>query len=204
MAEYSDADSPLDHLWDEYAVAFRDFDDLTLARWMSQTLAQLEGRVWRLSHPLFGSYRLAANAARERHITLRSVVTLPANYPAANCCGAPLLPLLTRDVLESGLICQHCNETAIALDDLPADLASAVRTWAEEYAPIHQVAHWDDRQRKSAKNYDRAYEDAAQQVEKLLAKVGTQVAPKFLDHYPTIIWEDQDECLEVRPEDVPT
>ena len=203
MAEFSESDSPLDRLWDEYALAFRQFDDLTLARWMSQTLAQFEGRAWRLSHPLFGAYRLAAQIARDRHLTLRNQVTLPANYPAATCCGAPLLPLLTRDVAESGLLCQHCNETAVAFDDLPAELRQSVRAWAEEYAPIHQVAHWDDRQRKSAKSYDRAFEDAAQQVEKLLATAGAQLAPKFLDHFPTIAWEDQDECLEVRPEDVP-
>lgn len=201
MAEYSD--SPLDQLWNEYALAFRSFDDLTLARWMSQTLSQLEGRAWRLSHPLFGAYQLAAQVARERHLTLRSLVTLPATYPSAPCCGAPLLPLLTRDVIESGLICQHCNETAVPFDDLPGGLAGAVRSWAEEYAPVHQVAHWDDRQRKSAKSYDRAYEEAAQQIEKLLATLGTQLAPKFLDHYPAIVWEDKDECLEVRPEDLP-
>jgi len=197
------ADSPLDRLWDEYALPYRDFDDLTLARWMSQTLAQLEGRVWRLSHPLFGAYRLAAQVARERHLTLRNLVTLPSNYPEAACCGAPLLPLLTRDVLESGLICQHCNETAVALDDFPASLLEPVRAWAGEYAPIHQVAHWDDRQRKSAKSYDRAYEGAAQDAEKLLTQAGSQLAPRFLEHFPTLIWEDQDECLEVRPEDVP-
>ena len=84
-----------------------------------------------------------------------------------------------------------------------AALLPEVRAWAEEYAPIHQVAHWDDRQRKSARSYDRAYEDAAQSAEKLLALAGTGLAPKFLEHFPTLIWEDQDECLEVRPEDVP-
>jgi hypothetical protein len=26
--------------------------------------------------------------------------------------------------------------------------------------------------------------------------------PPFLDHYSAIVWEDQDECLEVRPEDI--
>jgi hypothetical protein len=26
--------------------------------------------------------------------------------------------------------------------------------------------------------------------------------PKLLDFYPAVIWEDQDECLEVRPEDI--
>jgi hypothetical protein len=39
-------------------------------------------------------------------------------------------------------------------------------------------------------------------AEKLLAVAGSEIAPKFLDAYATIIWEDQDECLEVRPEDV--
>jgi len=36
-------DSPLDRLWKEYARTFRHFDDLTLARWCSQTLGQLHG-----------------------------------------------------------------------------------------------------------------------------------------------------------------
>jgi hypothetical protein len=52
-------------------------------------------------------------------------------------------------------------------------------------------------------NYDDAYENAAKQAEKLLAKSGRELAPKFLDSYAAIIWEDQDECLEVRPEDLP-
>jgi hypothetical protein len=203
MAEdFPPDNTPLDQLWTEYALAFREFDDLTLARWMSQTLAQLEGRAWRSSHPLFGSYLLAARVAREKHLSLRNLVTLPAAYPLANCCGAPLLPMLTRDVLESGLLCQHCNATCVPLDEFPGSLGAEARAWAEEYAPVHQVAHWDDRQRKSAKNYDRAYEDAAQSAEKLLLIAGTVLAPKFLDHLPTIVWEDQDECLEVRPEDL--
>jgi hypothetical protein len=57
------SDDPLDRLWQEYEAVFRDFDDLMLARWMAQTLGQLEGRAWRLSHPLVGAYRLAANHA---------------------------------------------------------------------------------------------------------------------------------------------
>ena len=64
------------------------------------------------------------------------------------------------------------------------------------------MAHWDDRQRKSAKNYDRAYENAAEEAEQLLARAGSKLAPKLLEIYPAIVWEDQDECLEVRPEDV--
>jgi hypothetical protein len=201
--EFEDSSSPIDRLWDEYAEAFKEFDNLTLARWMSQTLSQLEGRVWRLSHPLFGAYRLAAQVARQRHITLRSLVTLPAAYNTAPCCGAPLVPLLSRDVLESGLICQHCNGVAVPLDEIPPDALGDIRLWAEEYAPVHQVAHWDERQKQSTRNYSDAFEDAAEAVEKFLTHAGATLAPRLLEHYPTIIWEDQDECLEVRPENVP-
>ena len=44
----------------------------------------------------------------------------------------------------------------------------------------------------------------AEDAERLLARAGSQLAPKFLDFYPAIVWEDQDECLEVRPENVRT
>jgi hypothetical protein len=67
---------------------------------------------------------------------------------------------------------------------------------------VHAVAHWDDRQRKSAGDYDRAFEQAAEQAERLLAQAGRELAPKLLELYPALVWEDQDECLEVRPEDV--
>jgi hypothetical protein len=198
-----DAESPLDKLWQEYSQVFRDFDDLSLARWLAQTLSQLEGRVWRLSHPLLGAYRLAAQIAHDRQIWLKRLCTPPAAYLEAPCCRAPLLPLLTRDVLESGLVCQHCSATAVPFEEIPADLQPAVRSWAEEYAPVHAVAHWEDRQRKSAGDYDRAFESAAKNTERLLARVGAGIAPKFLDFYPAVVWEDQDECLEVRPEDIP-
>jgi hypothetical protein len=201
--DFEDSASPLDRLWDEYAEAFKAFDNLTLARWMSQTLSQLEGKVWRLSHPLFGSYRLAAQIARSRHIMLRSLVTLPGGYAEAPCCGSPLVPLLSRDLLDSGLICQHCHGVAVPLDEIPADLLPDLRAWAEQYAPVHQVAHWDDRKKQSTRSYSDAFEDAAEAAEKLLAHAGGNLAPRLLEYYPTIIWEDQDECLEVRPEDVP-
>jgi len=198
-----DPESPLDRLWQEYSEVFRDFDDLTLARWMAQTLGQLEGRVWRLSHPLLGAFRLAAQLAHDRQIWLKRLATPPAAYVEAACCRAPLLPLLTRDLLESGLVCQHCSGTAVPFEEIPDKLQSTAKAWAEEYAPVHAVAHWEDRQRKSAGNYDRAFENAAKDAERLLARAAQQIAPEFLDFYATIVWEDQDECLEVRPEDIP-
>lgn len=196
------SESPIDRLWREYAEAFRDYDDLRLARWLAQTLGQLEGRAWRMSHPLLGAYRLAAQMAHDRQIWLKRLATVPHAFTEAECCRAPLLPMLTRDVLESGLLCQHCNGTAVEFDDIPEPLQARLKNWAESYAPVHAVAHWDDKERRGVSNYDQAYEDAALEAEKLLAIAGAELAPGLLEHYPAVVWEDQDECLEVRPEDV--
>jgi hypothetical protein len=195
-------ESPLDLLWKEYGSAFREFDDLTLARWLAQTLGQLEGKAWRLSHPLLGAYRLAAQLGHERQIWFKRLVTMPPAYTESPCCRAPVLPLLTRDVRDAGLICQHCNDTLFAFDDIPAAVRGDLEIWAGQYAPVHAVAHWDDHQRKSAGDYDRAYEQAAKEAEQLLARAGRALAVKLLEFHPAVVWEDQDECLEVRPEDV--
>jgi hypothetical protein len=198
----ANAESPLDLLWKEYGLAFKDFDDLTLARWMAQTLGQFEGKAWRLSHPLLGAYRLAAQLAHERQIWFKRLATPPAAYTESPCCRAPMLPLLTRDVHEAGLICQHCNETLVAFEDIPDAVRQNLESWAERYGPVHAVAHWDDAQRKSSGDYDRAYEKAAKDAERLLAEAGASIAKGLLEFYPSVVWEDQDECLEVRPEDV--
>ncbi len=198
----AEPESALDLLWKEYSQVFREFDDLTLARWLAQTLGQFEGKAWRLSHPLLAAYRLAAQVAHERQIWLKRLASPPHAYPEAPCCRAPVLPLLTRDVHEMGLVCQHCNETLVAFEDIPPALRSQLQDWASVYGPVHAVAHWDDRQRKSAGNYERAFETAAEQAEAFLAKAGRELVPRLLEIYPSVVWEDQDECLEVRPEDV--
>lgn len=194
--------SPLESLWQEYGRGMRDWDDLTLARWLAQTLGQLEGRAWRFSHPLAVVYRLGAQIGHERSIWHKRLATTPAAYAEANCCRAPFLPLLTRDVRESGLICLHCSETLLPFDEIPEDIRGELQIWAQRYEPVHAVAHWDDRQRRRAGNYDVAFENAAQQIEKSLAHAGRTLAPMLLNHYAAVVWEDQDECLEVRPEDV--
>jgi hypothetical protein len=200
MSNYPE--SPLDRLWKEYGAVFRAWDDLTLARWMAQTLGQVEGRVWRLSHPLLGAYRLAAQLAHDRQIWFKRLATAPSAYTEAECCRAPLLPLFTRDILETGLVCQHCGETCVAYDDMPQELRDGVRQWAKTYGPVHAVAHLDDAQRKRVGDYDSRFEQAATEAEALLAVAGAQIVPKLLEFYPAAIWEDQDECLEVRPEDI--
>ena len=198
----TNADAPLDLLWKEYSLGFRDFDDLTLGRWLAQTLGQLTGKTWRLSHPLLGAYRLAAQLAHEQQIWLKRLVAIPPAYSESPCCRAPMLPLLTRDVHEAGLICQHCSDTLVPFEEIPAALQGDLENWASRYAPVHAVAHWDDRQRKAAGDYDHAYETAAEEAERLLAEAGRKLAPRLLESYPAAVWEDQDECLEVRPEDV--
>jgi antirestriction protein ArdC len=77
-----------------------------------------------------------------------------------------------------------------------------VQRWADAYAAAHAVAHWDDHQRKSVADYDQACDDAATTAETLLAEAASQLLPRFLEHYPVMVWEDQDECLEVLPEDI--
>jgi hypothetical protein len=198
-----DTETRLDRLWHEYSQVFREFDDLSLGRWMAQTLGQIRGRCWRLSHPLLGAYRLAAQAGHDRQVWLKHLVQTPAEYPEAACCRAPLVPLVTRDVIESGLICQHCSGTAIAFEDLPADIQPELRAWSVDYQPVHAVAHWDDGQRRRVSNYDQSLDEAAKEAERLLGALGQNIAPRLLEHYPVVLWEDQDECLEVRPEDIP-
>jgi len=198
----TESESPRDQLWKEYSLVFREFDDLTLARWLAQTLGQLEGKAWRSSHPLLAAYGLAAQIGYERQIWFKRLATAPPAYPESPCCRAPILPLLTRDVRETGLICQHCGDTLVPFDEIPEALKADLETWASQYAPVHIVAHWDDRQRKSAGNYDRAFEQAAKEAEALLSRAGGDLAAKLLEFYPAVVWEDQDECLEVRPEDI--
>jgi len=196
-----ESDSPLDTLWKEYIRVFADFDDLSLARWLAQTLGQMEGKSWRLSHPLVGAYRLAAQLGHERQIWHKRLATPPAAYGESPCCRAPFLPLLTRDVRESGLICQHCSETLVPFDEIPVEVRGEIESWARQYEPVHAVAHWDDRQRRRMGNFDAAYENAAREAEKLLVRAGRELAPGLLNFYAAAVWEDQDECLEVRPED---
>lgn len=193
--------APLDRLWKEYAETFQSFDDLTLARWCSQTLGQLRGSSWRLSHPLVGAYRLSSQVAHNRQIWLKRLVNLPGGYTEAPCCRAPLLPLFTRDVVTQGLTCQHCGEACVAFEDLPEPLRNQITHWSVRYDPIHQVAHWDDAKRTKL-DYDDAYEDAAQEGERLLHEAAAHLMPALLELYPAVLWEDQDECLEIRPEDL--
>ena len=195
----------VERLWQDYAGLFRGFDDLTLARWMAQTLSQLQGKLWRMSHPLVASYRLAAMVGHDRQIWHQRLVNPPVGFATAECCRAPLLPMVTRDVLENGLICLHCNGTAVPLEELPDEsLREGLSQWAEDYSSIHGVAHWDETRRRSHSNYEQAFEDAAQQSEQLLAYQGVELAPALVEFFPAVIWEDQDECLQVRPEDIIT
>src|SRR3954469_5134520 len=124
-------ESPLDKLWNEYSDVFREFDDLTLARWLAQTLGQLEGRIWRMSHPLVGVYRLAAQAGHERQIWKKRLARIPNGYGEGACGGAAMLPLFTRDIAEAGLGCIHCSEVVVEFEDIPTPVQPAIKKWAD-------------------------------------------------------------------------
>lgn len=191
-------------LWEEYKAPFLEFDDISLARWLSQTLGQMAGRVWRMSHPLVSAYRCAAEIGNGRDIWNKRLATFPHAFAPAECCRAPLLPLFTRDVLSNGLLCQHCGATVVDFQDLPQPLRNEVESWAEDYANAHAVAHYDESQMRAQANYDDAFEKAATDAEKYLRTAALELLPQFLDYYPALIWEDQDECLEVEPKDIDT
>ena len=81
-------------------------------------------------------------------------------------------------------------------------MAEALAKWAEEYSITHSVAHWDGDRRGAHENFDQAFENAAIESERLLSHLGLVLAPPLVEHYPSLVWEDQDECLQVRPEDI--
>lgn len=193
---------PMDKLWQEYKLPFSDFDDITLARWLAQTLGQFEGRIWRASHPLVSAYRLAADEGNHRQTWLKRLATVPASFPAAECCRAPLFPLFTRDVANSGLLCQHCGATAIDFEDIPKAFRDPIQAWADEYAEVHGVAHWEEDRQQANPNYQEIFEQAASKAEEFLRRAAVDLLPPLLDYYPALVWEDQDECLEVQPNDV--
>lgn len=198
----SKLDNPADLLWKDYARLFERFDDYSLARWLVQTLGHFNGELWRYSHPLVGAYKLAAQIANQRQLWLKRLVEIPAPYSVASCCRSPLFPLATRDIVESGLICIHCNETAVTLNELPAALRRKLTTWASSYGEIHRVAHLDETERAEIPNYDYALEEAAQKAGLSMMDSGEDLFPALLEQFPSIVWEDHDECLGIRPEDV--
>ncbi len=177
-------------------------DDHSLARWMAQTLGQLRGRVWRVSHPLLGSYRLAASVAHDRQIWHKRLAMPPAGYAEAECCRAPLVPLFTRDAVESGLLCLHCNATIAVMEDLGKPVAGKIRAWCDAYEPVHAVAHWEECERGPEEQYDAAFERAAREAERLLGSIVGEILPDLLEAFPAVVWEDHDECLEVGPENI--
>lgn len=195
---------PVNQLWEEYKRPFQSFDDLTLARWLAQTLGQFEGRIWRMSHPLVCAYRAAAEVGHQRSIWQKRMVSPPPTFPPSECCRSPFLAVFTRDVLNAGLLCQHCGETALEFSDFPKILQASLAPWANEYARFHAVAHYDEAQMRATGNYDEAFEKAATEAEQWLTRAARGLLPDFLDYYPTILWEDQDECLEVEPKDIIT
>ncbi|MGV3773034.1 MAG: hypothetical protein ACO1QB_09040 [Verrucomicrobiales bacterium] len=193
----------VEHLYADYAEPFASFDDVTLARWLSQTLSQLRGRYWRMSHPFIHSYRFAAKAGHERQIWLKRLANHPPEFPPAKCCRSPLFVILSRDLLKTGLICMHCEETAVDFDELPADVKTMLQPWMERYGSLHEVAHREDDEQDAAV-YDDELQKAKEIAQAMLSSLEKAILPNLLEFVPAIAWEDQDECLDIAPEEIKT
>ena len=188
-------------LWEEHTRALRSWDDLSLVRWLNQTLGQLYERCWRASHPLVIVYRLGATVAHQRDLWNRRTFSFHHHYQRTSCCGAPVIPFISFEVCSHGIYCSCCGEVLNTLDDLPSDLAMNFREWSKEYEVIHQVAHWTDAERKHCGDYDQALDHACEKALPMLARLGYQLAPSLLTLFSTMFWEDADHCLDVIPED---
>jgi hypothetical protein len=129
-------------------------------------------------------------------------VSLPYDYHRASCCNAPFLPLVTRDIIEHGFLCEHCGGTGAELEDLPPRVARHLTQWAEQYSDLHEVAHWEEAHRLAIGNYEEVFEQTAMQAEAMLEALPVAILPPLLDTFPALVWEDHDECLDIRPEEL--
>jgi hypothetical protein len=84
---------------------------------------------------------------------------------------------------------------------LPSALRAALEPWVKEYQTVHEVAHWDD-VRKLGCNYEELFNSSARKAEELWVRLARVILPVALDDFAAVIWEDHDECLDVRPEDI--
>jgi len=182
----AETDAPLDLLWKEYSQVFREFDDLTLARWLAQTLGQIQNKAWRLSHPLLGAYRLASQVAHERQIWFKRLANPPQAYAESPCCRAPMLPLLTRDVRDAGLICQHCSDTLTAVRRDPRAFAGGVGRLG---SPIWTGPCRSTLGRPSAQKQRRlrsGLRKGGEEAERLLARAGNIMLPNYSRRMPRL------------------
>jgi hypothetical protein len=189
-------------LWQEHTRALKAWDDLSLSRWLNQTLGQLLDRCWRASHPLVVSYRLGATVAHQRDLWNRRTFSFNHNYHRATCCGAPAIPFVSFEAFSHGIYCSCCGEILATIEEMPPQLANNFRQWGMSYDMIHQVAHWTDEERRRSGDYDKALDQASERAAPLLAHLGYKFAPQLLGTYPVVFWEDCDNCLDVIPEDI--
>lgn len=190
-------------LWQEHMRGLRSWDDLSLVRWLSQSLGQFYERSWRVSHSFVVAYRLGVTVAHQRDVWNRRIFSFHQNYQTAPCCNAPTIPLVSFEMMSHGIACSCCGGELISLKELPLSLRKAFMDWGRRYDSIHQVAHWDDERKKESKNYDKDFDEAGDRAIPLLTELGYKLVPKLLELYPAIFWEDGDHCLDLRPEEIP-
>ena len=101
---------------------------------------------------------------------------------------------------------------ALDLDEtrwVPREIQWFINAQKDEGLRPKHIKDGDDPTRRQLIKIYQAYEDACQRAQvvdfaELLLRAYEiwRDNPPLLEHYPSLVWEDQDECLEVRPEDV--
>jgi len=81
-------------------------------------------------------------------------------------------------------------------------LRAEVEGWAARYAPVHAVAHWMIASAKAPATTTTPTRKPPPRRKGCLASPERTSPPKFLEFYPAAVWEDQDECLSIQPEDI--
>ncbi len=161
--------------------SFESWDNLTLARWLAQTLGQLEAAPG--GSRIRSSARIASarKIGHDRSVWLQRLATPPAAYAESPCCRAPFLPLLTRDVRAEGLICQHCNEILVPFDEIPAELREPRgRMGANNTNPSTPSRTGTTASAGAWGITMTLLKTPRKQAEQLLAVAGRELAPKML------------------------
>ena len=199
----TNADAPLDLLWKEYSLGFRDFDDLTLATLAGpnarpacrQDLAAFASAARRLPPGRAVGPRAPdlAQAPGCDPARLLRIALLPradvAVADARRARGGLDLPALQRDARpvrgNPRRACKAIWRTGPRVT--PRSTRSPTGTIASAKPPATTTTPTKPPPRKP---------------NGCSREAGRQLAPRLLEFYPAAVWEDQDECLEVRPEDV--
>ncbi len=192
----------------EYHAVFDHLSNEKLLEHETDLLNIFKGQSVRLSHPMIKYFQMLTAVCADRDLlTPKNAQKFPKEFPLASCCCGPAIGILTPFVHKAGLICLHCQETLVPLEDFPQWLREVCESWGSNYEKWSSVVRWNQEQqaraeKMSGKPIGAIYEDSYFQCKDLLKKEAAEIVPGFLEHYPSVVWQDFDPAFNIRPEDI--